>query len=377
MQPFIINAFPDIQEWEECLTRYPLHQLEHTPAYWNPCVQTADVTFGLLRDGTQLVGFIPFEKKHDFLYFSFGDRRFFKLHFDLLRLIGREILSPDIKSVFDVIANIEKTGNRNQILSFHNISIDSPLYSEMTNSSALQKRYFVFKPYEQFPYYTINLKNSWENYLNDLSSKVRHELRRKVRRFDELFEGAVVCQEFNSEENLQQFHTAVEEISCKSWQRKRCGRRVVDDDTGATRKRLQHLASKGYFRSFILFGSGKPIAFAYGLQYGELYHLHEIAYDSTHETVSPGFVLLWHVLKNLHEKNPPLRCTLGGGEARFKRELCNEKTMVATLWIVPKTPVNVLKTLLYSCYSNMHHAFGNHFDKIGFKQKLLTWLRRK
>ncbi|HEX2956686.1 MAG TPA: GNAT family N-acetyltransferase [Chitinispirillaceae bacterium] len=376
MEPFITNVFPDEKEWNECLERYPLHELEHTPEYLNPGFQTADFKIGVLRDGPLLAGFTPFEKRQDVLSLSLGDRSFFKFHFNVLRLVGREILLPDIGNLFDIITAIEQTVNKDQVFSFPNIAVDSSLYTALINNSTLQRKYYMYEPYERFPYYTITLCDSWENYLKQLSSKVRHELRRKVHRFDDLYPGSVVCQEFVSDENLQQFHSAVEEISSKSWQRKRCGRRVVDDISGSTRKRLQYLARNGYFRSYILYAAEMPVAFAYGLQYGGLYHLHEIAYDHTYEATSPGFVLLWHLLKNLHENNSPLRCTLGGGEARFKKELCNEKTMVSTLWIVPKTPLNMMKTKMHSDYSVLHHCIGNQFNKIGVKQKVLTWLRK-
>ena len=141
----------------------------------------------------------------------------------------------------------------------------------------------------------LTLPSSFDGYLSSLPGKLRHELRRKKRRFQEAFPSAqlvdATASTFTSDfETFAQLHRA---------SRGRKGRFMY----AGMERFFQHLGDallpEGTFRLVFLESDGSKLAGAVGFRDRDTFRLYNSAYDHTHAALSPGIVLLTLLIEDL------------------------------------------------------------------------------
>ena len=162
----------------------------------------------------------------------------------------------------------------------------------------------------------LSLPSSWDAYLASLSGKHRHELTRKIRRFErDVPDGRVVC-----------VHTAPD-----------VGARLGDflalhraSRTGKAtfmyarmetffRAAIPALAARDGVRLWLLEAGGAPIASFICLEWDDTVGLYNSGFSPAHAALSPGLVLLSHVIRDAIGRGRP-RFDFLRGEERYKLE---------------------------------------------------------
>ena len=145
----------------------------------------------------------------------------------------------------------------------------------------------------------LALPATWEEYLDRLSGKDRHELRRKLRRLWREFPGATVrfsADPAELDEAMRAFLVL--------HRRSKVGKaRFMDPPMEAFFQAVAaDLARAGWLRLWFLELLGDPLAACLCLEYRGSVDLYNSGFDPDHGALSPGIVLLAHVVKDAIER---------------------------------------------------------------------------
>ncbi len=151
--------------------------------------------------------------------------------------------------------------------------------------------------------YYVSLKDNWENYLNGLRSKTRHEWRRKVRRFCSIPEGYTVervSDPARMKDALCRFST----IEGKSW-KKQAGLGVAKDErhTLFYEDLLSCLAPKGLANVYFLVCNREDMAGNMIFIQKDVVYSRHLSYAEVNAAFSPGILLQAEVIKEHFGKN--------------------------------------------------------------------------
>jgi CelD/BcsL family acetyltransferase involved in cellulose biosynthesis len=162
----------------------------------------------------------------------------------------------------------------------------------------------------------LSLPSSWDAYLASLSGKHRHELTRKIRRFErDVPDGRVVS-----------VHTAADvgarlEDFLALHRASRIGKaKFMDARMEAFfRAAIPALASREGVRLWLLEAGGEPIASFICLEWDDTVGLYNSGFSPARAALSPGLVLLSHVIRDAIDRRRP-RFDFLRGEERYKLE---------------------------------------------------------
>lgn len=162
----------------------------------------------------------------------------------------------------------------------------------------------------------LTLPSSWDAYLASLSSKHRHELTRKIRRFErEVPDGRVVAVHRADDvaARLGDF-LALHRAS-------RVGKaKFMDERMEAfVRAAIPALATREGVRLWLLEAAGEPIASYICLEWDDTVGLYNSGFAPARASLSPGLVLLSHVIRDAIARGRS-RFDFLRGEERYKLE---------------------------------------------------------
>jgi CelD/BcsL family acetyltransferase involved in cellulose biosynthesis len=162
----------------------------------------------------------------------------------------------------------------------------------------------------------LSLPSSWDAYLASLSGKHRHELTRKIRRFErDVPDGRVVS-----------VHTAAD-VGARLGdflalhRASRTGKAKFMDARMETffRAAIPALAARDGVRLWLLEAGGEPIASFICLEWDDTVGLYNSGFSPGRAALSPGLVLLSHVIRDAIARGRP-RFDFLRGEERYKLE---------------------------------------------------------
>ena len=162
----------------------------------------------------------------------------------------------------------------------------------------------------------LDLPETWEAYLAALSGKHRHELTRKIRRFEREMPGARVMVATSEGEIADRMGDFLD-----LHRRSRVGKSRFMDERMARffRAALGALARPGQVRLWLLERDGRALATFICLEWPGCVGLYNSGFDPTVATVAPGLVLLSHVIRDAIDRRIP-RFDFLRGEERYKYE---------------------------------------------------------
>jgi len=178
------------------------------------------------------------------------------------------------------------------------------------------------------PHWSARLvPGSYDKTMAHHSSKHRSKLRRYDRLLCEAFGDDVELRAYTTPEGVGPFLDASTPIAERTYQAE-LG--VAVTDTPLRRAVLTHEAQAGRFRSYVLFGGGKPIAYQNGAVYGDRYLCDGRGYLPEHRDLRPGNILSLRIMADLCEQGLSW-VDYGFGDAEYKRVYATDKWSETTL----------------------------------------------
>ena len=177
----------------------------------------------------------------------------------------------------------------------------------------------------------LELPGTFKEFLQGLSRKNRHELRRHEKKLAEDFAGRTRIQCYRHENEVDELAQEVEKISCKTYQR---GLGVGFRPDAEVLESLRTTARNGGLRGCVLYLDEQPCAFFIGKHYRNTFHGNFMGFDPQFGKYSPGLLVLMHSIEDCFD--PKLRATqfdLGWGDRQYKRVICNHSRQDGPLYL--------------------------------------------
>ncbi|MGH7202379.1 MAG: GNAT family N-acetyltransferase [Planctomycetaceae bacterium] len=244
-------------------------------------------------------------------------------------LAGNELFGrPDEPARSELLHAVagQLTARRSDFLLVEDLDEHSPLRHEL--AAMRQAGFRIFEPYGLQARHRLQLPDDAAEYWSRFSGRRRNLFRRRLRQI-----GAVECECVQSPDQVADFLEQAHRISQKTWQSRRLGLRIRNDETELAQ--LTFLAMHGALRSYLLRQGDRPLAFLIGHQSGGTFHYEEVGFDGDEAKSSPGLVLLLKVLDDLFARDRPAWFDFGAGDAEYKQLFASHSSRSGDVWLVP------------------------------------------
>jgi hypothetical protein len=191
--------------------------------------------------------------------------------------------------------------------------------------------------------------DSVEAFLEGMSSDSRRMVRRHCRKF--FSDSTARLVRITERRDVGQLLDWMDCIHADSWQAKTFG--GVRENSEARQRLLEQVAALGWLRSYVLLRGDEPMAFKHGFQYRGVLHSHGTAYRQQYAASSPGIVLTYRILEDIHADHGVNVWDFGFGDLPYKRTFCNKSDEAAIVYFIPNhrwRSILRLQTLLNATY---------------------------
>lgn len=300
--------------WQTLLDRDPDSHVFATPEWnrlwWDEFGAGKDLFFLTMRRGPDVAAIVPLYLKHD------PDREVFRFvgGIDLTDYLG-PICSLDDRD--EVAASLvdwltEQPGWDE--FDAHNMPVPFGFAEYLVDH--VDRRGFDFTLDQEETSAILRLPSSWDDYLDSLGSKQRHELRRKRRRLGRDYPDAVfrTANEETLEHDLKTFvemHRGAEGYK---------GHFMRPEIATFFERIARAFMPLGWLRLDFLEVGDRAVASTFAFEREGVFYLYNSAFESDAAAISPGFVLVSELIKTSIERGLKAFDFLRGPE-RYKYQL--------------------------------------------------------
>jgi len=190
--------------------------------------------------------------------------------------------------------------------------------------------------------WVIDLPSSTEAFFMRQSRTQRHKLKRKIRNLEKSYKIQVI--KYSDEKNLSKAITDSALVSSRTY---KDALEIGFHNDQKTREYLKVIAQKGWLRFYVLYIDTEPVAYEYGLIYGDVLFLKSRGFDYKWRNVSPGTVLFLKILQDLIEKEGIKKIDFGFGDAEHKRQFGTQCFQTRSILIFPYRFYSIILSLAY------------------------------
>jgi GNAT superfamily N-acetyltransferase len=353
LSPSEIEKSPILrQEWARLLDSNDNLDLLYQSPQWFDHLMTTDnrLFLGVLRDNAgRHLGIVPIRLGTYNLKFDVYAHALWKISLRTAFVLGSQPLLPKDNDFYDyVFATIWNNLPQCECIYMDSVPTDCFLWQHLRKSGSKQENYTIYVPDGTRPYHCVLLPSTFDEYLSKFKRKKRYNLERQVNVLRDHGNGRLDVVRVDSEAQIESFLKSAVCVARSSWQQTRIGTRI--DEGQGRHAKLSDVARRGLLRSYLLISGEKACAFVLGYQYRDVYHYVEIAYDENFAKFSPGTVLLYLLIKDLIQYNPPKRLNFGVGHASYKQEFGNIHYEDASVLLLRNNLVNKIRCMGHSSF---------------------------
>ena len=219
----------------------------------------------------------------------------------------------------------------------------------------------------------IEIQSSWDAYFSQFTGKSRQNLRRSVKRFIERQSGGNGVELSTAPADMPRFHREALGISEQTYQHKLLKSGLPTGD--AFLAHLDQLAHQGRARGYLLRNGDQPIAYAWCSVSEDVFKYEVVGYLPQSADLSPGTVLLYHIIEDAHRMPGCRFLDFGPGEALYKSMFANRKVEYVDLYLFRMTWRNVLLVSLHRALTLASEGLGRFFESMGLKSRIKRMIR--
>lgn len=220
----------------------------------------------------------------------------------------------------------------------------------------------------------VEFQPTFDAYLQKFSSKSRSTWRRKVRKFGDQ-SGGLEWRQYRSSDEIAAFYPLAEALSAKTYQEKMFGDGFAAH--AGSLDELKSLAACDEVRGFLLFFKGEPAAYVLCPCDAETIFYGSLGYDPKLRTSSPGDVLLFLMIEQLHAERRFRYLDFGEGESWYKDFYSTNSLKCARVYYLRRTLKNRLALAAHQSASAATDALGHILSRLGVRALIRRLLRRR
>ncbi len=292
----------DLAEWRELLARDPQRHIFATPEWnriwWDEFHEGKDLFALTMRRGDDLFAVAPLYRKHE------GDRKILRWigGIDLTDYLGPICSLEDRPDVAETLVRwLDETDVEWDEFDAHSMPVPFG-FAEFLVERA-DHHGFPFSIEQEETSAVLRLPRDFDTYLARLSSKDRHELKRKRRRISREHPDATIRRATTDtlEEDMRTFvamHREAEGLK---------GHFMRPEVATFFYRVARSLDRLGWLRLDFLEVAGRPLATTFSFEYNGTFYLYNSAFDPEWRRLSPGVVLVSYLIEE----------AIGSGLERF------------------------------------------------------------
>jgi hypothetical protein len=253
------------------------------------------------------------------------------------------------------------------VVYFNHLRADTCLYNEIASVFGFLTRGYTPGVDD---HWRMSVPKRMDDFYAGCSRKHRGNMRRYIKRIDEMSSDKENLIAFTNEDEVDDFVQTAAEISTKTYQHA-LGAGIVNNEQ--TRSLMKEAASHGWFHGCILLAGEQPCAFQLGLRYRRVYYLVSIGYDPSLRNHNPGTVLFLKVLESLCDDTSIDSIDFYFGDAEYKHRYGTESWSEASVHVFAPRLRPVLINTLRSSLMMVDTGLGQFMRKIGVE----AWVKRR
>ena len=327
-----------------------------------------------LFEGRELVGLAPFILRPFNWEARIAYRKVASFPVQLADLCGETPLCPDDPEAYELLfRDAARHGLPFDMMYLEALPIDSGLYRAIASlGKDADVRSYLPRPPQ--PHWLLKLEESFEAYLKTFHAEKRGKLKRRIKKVDKDHPGQLRCERIDRAAQIPGFLAQVEKLSAKSWQGTRLQQVVRDSED--ERKKLERHAEHGWMRSYLLYIGEQCVAFVIGAQESGTFYYERIGYDPAWSAYSPGIVLLYKLLEDLHAHERPAWLDFGTGDSTYKRMYGTDSFDCVDVYLLRRTAYMGAARAVHGGLTRAEQAAREVIERYGLRNKVMTILRR-
>ena len=332
----------------------------------------------LLYEGDRMVGMAPLAiYRHEVTWqVRLRRRRWTVLSFDMdaVEFIGSRLIAPDspeaqqtlLQGIIDACRSFD-------VVRFRYLMVGLEPWTSITSSARARGHRWAWALHRDVSL-EIRVQESFDSYVRTLSKKSRHNMRRELRLLNAAAGSPLRLTAVTDISQVPAFLEAAGHVFEKSWHARHGATRIGADPK--TEARLNWLASNGWLRAYLLSKGSEPIAFILGWHYRGTLTAHRVAYSLPWSRYSPGKVLWWLVIEDIHSSKTIDRINFGIGDWEYKRVLATDVHQVANVWLIKPSLRTAVAWSGPWLYRKARNGLERGLRVAGVGDPIMKWLRR-
>ncbi len=342
----ILTSIADIElvqeEWETFLReRAGDHNLmQHPDIFKYDLREHSDLyqpMIVILRNGGQIEAVAPWFVHRLRFPIEIGVFKLVRFPLRLLKLAGADMAldrEAPVTETFDrIFSAVRDLRKKFDLIALFDVPVSNDLwnYLEPMKQTARPFRVVRAEPEPQ-AHHRLVLPKTFDDFMASLTSKKRNSLRRHARQLHEAAGNSVTTTRITAPDQVPTFFQDVRQVYRASWQGRTLG---GERGTDSQIRFYQHVASHGWYRSFLVRSGTGPISYSLAYQYEGVLYCQEMAYDTAWRDCAPGNYMFISLIKDLYEYNTPRIVDFGAGDSVFKQQFSNETGGAQTAYLAP------------------------------------------
>jgi Acetyltransferase (GNAT) domain len=230
-----------------------------------------------------------------------------------------------------------------------------------------------YVPSQYRRYYVDLQQGTFEQYLQGFSGKSRNTLKRKIRKCADTHGGDMVCREFRTRAEIEEFLAIATPLAERTYQQRLLGRSLPSDQ--AFRDEIFALAEAGNARGYLLLLGGRPAAFLLCPIYDGRVLYEWVGYEPDFATLSAGTVLQYLVLEKLFAEGRYQIFDFTEGEGDHKEFWSRSHAQCADVYYFRPSIKNAALVGCHLALSSASRTAVRTLDRFGWKDRLKRALR--
>ncbi len=288
------------------------------------------------------MGIVSLRKTTSTLDFQAWDMRFGRLSFCGVRILGSSLLLSSSPELFNALfEQLAASFTDFEVIEVRGLPTSSALWAYLNECDPLQREFTLYAPDGPRWCHTIDVPESYEDYLSGFKRKKRYNLVRQVRSLVQWSDGSLALCRVQTASEVPLLLNALGTLGALGLQ-KECPISGLDETE------ILDLARRGLLLSYVLNIRERPYAIAIGTVFMGTLLIHGFAHDRQLDRLSPGTVLDTLLMRDLIENKLAHRIDYGFGEPKYR--LTNNLDQRITVFLVRKNMRNRLAIMAHTSF---------------------------
>ncbi len=199
------------------------------------------------------------------------------------------------------------------VLRFRNLTVGSPLHGAATTA---EPRVLRQRSTARQAHWELDVPDSYAEFLQSLSRSTRESAKRYPKRLEKQFGDALEVKVFRDTDDSERVFADLRAVAAKTYQQ---GLGVSFAQTELQRRLTTLLMERGWFRAYVLYLEGDPVAFWQGHAYRGAFLTGVPGFDPAHADLRVGNYVLFKLIADLCADESIDTLDYGFGDAEYKR----------------------------------------------------------